>query len=303
MKFLVQSTAVLDMIILPNTAETIEAPGGAGLYAMAGMKVWTDEVCLVTGVGADYAPRFAGWYRQNGLPMDGLRVKHSCTPQTQVRYAPDGTRTEIPLLGEAHYRHMEVTPKEMEAFCRGCSGMYLFRRDDLAFWQELLALKRDCGFALLWEISADAAVPEHLSSVRALAEQVDVFSINQGEAQRLLAVAHLDDAVNCLLSWNVPLIYLRLGSRGVMLLQRHRCVFVPSVPGITVVDATGGGNSSSGAALVGYCQGRSLEEIGAMGNVAASFCIAQWGVPARFDAALREKAHRRMSLILSMMQA
>ena len=123
----------------------------------------------------------------------------------------------------------------------------------------------------MWEIAADAAEAGSCSRVREIAEQVDIFSINRTEALHLTQAHTPEEAVQALLRWQVPLIYLRLGSRGVCLLQNGRSVFVPSVPDLEVVDSTGGGNSSSGGALIGFCRGCSLEEIGAMGNVSSSF--------------------------------
>lgn len=301
MEFIIQSTAVLDVITRPGHSDAVEAPGGAGFYAMAGMKVWEDHLRIVTGVGADYFARLGAWYRRNSLPMDGLLIRHPRTPRTEVRYAPDGTRVETPRFGAAHYHLMEAAPGDVARFCGGCSGMYVFRDDDRAYWREMLALKRAHGFSLLWEISADAAAPGRLDNVQAIAAQVEILSLNEAEARTLLGADRLQDCLEQLAAWPVPLIYLRLGRRGVILLQNGRQVFVPSVPNLPVADATGGGNSSSGAALVGYCRGCSLEEIGAMGNAAASLCIAQWGVPPRMDASLRAEARRRFDLILSIM--
>lgn len=300
MKYLVQSTAVWDKISLPGKETEIEAPGGAGFYALAGMKVWEDDVGLVTGVGGDYLTKFSRWYEENGLPTEGLLVKDPHSPQTVVRYLPDGERTEEPVFGADHYRKIEAIPSEIAPFCREAAGVYVFKNLSPAYWEEFLPLKRKYGFQLMWEIAADAAVRENLGPVRRLAEQAEVFSLNGTEALRLTQAGSVREAAALLQRWEVPLVYLRLGSRGVCLLQNGRSVFVPSVPGLQVVDATGGGNSSTGGAFIGYCRGCSLEEIGAMGNVSASFCIEQWGAPARFDRALRQEARRRKEQVLAM---
>jgi len=127
MKYIVQSTAVWDTIFLHGMWKPIEAPGGAGFYAMVGMKVWEDDVGLVTGVGADYLLHFQEWYHNNALSMQGMLLKDPHSPKTIIRYAPDGERTEEPVYGWEHYQKMEAVPEEIEPFCVNADGMYVFK--------------------------------------------------------------------------------------------------------------------------------------------------------------------------------
>lgn len=300
MKYIVQSTAVWDTIYLPGSKTAMNAPGGAGFYALCGMKVWEDDVLIVTGTGADYIINYRDWYQSNGLSINGLMSKDPYAPRTIVRYALDGERTETPCFGHEHYRNIEATPNEIEPYLKDVSGVYVFKNTAPAYWNGMLHLKKELHFPLMWEVAVDAAVPEQREMVRTIAECTDVFSINRTEALTMFATDDLSVAAERLAGWEIPLIYLRLGSEGVCLIGDGRQVFVPSIPDIKVVDSTGGGNSSSGGAMIGYCRGYSLEEIGAMGNVSASFCIGQWGGPARFDDVLRAEAERRKALALSL---
>lgn len=65
---------------------------------------------------------------------------------------------------------------------------------------------------------------------------------------------------------------------------------VPSVEGVCVTDPTGGGNSSSGAVLYGYCNQYTPKECGLIGSIAAAKCLEQYGVPEVLDQGAREKA-------------
>ena len=58
MKYIVQSTAVWDTIRFPGNDTPMDAPGGAGFYAMTGMKIWEDDIGIVTGAGEDYLEQF-----------------------------------------------------------------------------------------------------------------------------------------------------------------------------------------------------------------------------------------------------
>lgn len=302
MKYIVQSTAVWDIIYLPQSKNAMEAPGGAGFYALTGMKIWEDDVGIVSGIGADYLPKFGSWYQANHLPTNGMFIKDPHSPQTIVQYFPDGERTEKPVFGERHYQNIEAVPEEIAPFCKDAAGVYVFKNLSPSYWEAFLPLKRKYGFHLMWEIAADAALPENDAQVKRVAEQASVFSINRTEAMQLTRADSVNDAIEALKRWEVPLIYLRLGSKGTCLIQDGRTLFVPSVPDLNVVDSTGGGNSSSGGAFIGYCRGCSLEEIGAMGNVSASFCIEQWGVPALIGQELRQKAQERKNRVLAMMK-
>ena len=212
MKYIVQSTVVWDRISFPGSSDAMEAPGGAGFYALAGMKVWEDDVGIVSGIGADYLPKFGDWYRENHLPTEGLLVKDPHSPQTLVQYAPDGERTERPVFGEAHYHSIEATPQELAPFCQDAAGIYVFKNLDPSYWEGLLPLKEKYGFHLMWEIAADAAVSEHYHAVKKLAEQTSVFSINRTEALQLTQAASLEAAIAVLQDW---------APDGVTALYRH----------------------------------------------------------------------------------
>lgn len=67
----------------------------------------------------------------------------------------------------------------------------------------------------------------------------------------------------------------------------------PSISGISVVDTTGGGNSSSGAVLYACCEGYDPQMAGCMGSAAAAEIIAQFGVPDLFTKEMTERAMAR----------
>ena len=50
MKYIIASTAVTDEIHFVDGKRTEIVAGGAGVYALCGVKLWSDDVMLVTGV-------------------------------------------------------------------------------------------------------------------------------------------------------------------------------------------------------------------------------------------------------------
>ncbi len=74
------STAVTDEIHFSDKKVKKNIAGGAGIYALSGMKIWHDDVTIVTGVGEDYLDIYGKWYEKNNISTEGLIVKNKYTP-------------------------------------------------------------------------------------------------------------------------------------------------------------------------------------------------------------------------------
>ncbi len=288
-KYIAASTIVTDEIHFPGRREAVTVPGGAGIYALCGMKLFTDDVLPVPGGGEDFKSLFGSWFSRNGIPMEGIRISTEKTPLNIIRYDEDGGRTETPRYGENHYHEVEVKPEYLETVFPHAKGVYIFRNSERSFWEPVLRMKHMSGVPVMWEIAADAAYPENMKAVRTLAEEVEILSINETEAAALTGLGP-EYAAEELLSWKVPLIFLRRGSRGCSMFSGGFREDIPSAAVTDVVDPTGCGNSSSGAVLVGWCEGRAPRECAWMGNMAAAMCIRQYGVPEIISPEMRRRA-------------
>lgn len=293
MKYISASTIVTDEIHFFGSEEGITVPGGAGMYALCGMKLFADDVKPVCGSGQDFGERYGEWFRRNQIPTDEIIPCTEHTPFNIIHYREDGSRTETPKYGANHYREIEVRPDYLENGFRLADGIYIFRNSEKSFWEPVLSMKRKSKTKVMWEIAADAAYPENLSAVKAISQSIDVFSINMEEARRL---SGMDEAgtVNLLRSFHVPLVFLRRGAQGCIMITECRSEAVPSASGVVVADPTGGGNSSSGAVLTGFCMGKSPVECAWMGNMAAAMCISRYGVPETISQEMRDQAWERV---------
>lgn len=278
-KYIIASTAVTDEIRFADGNRVEQTAGGAGIYALCGIKLWTDDVLLVTGVGEDYKELYGSWYDKNQVSMDGLIVKDPRTPHTVIRYFPDGERVETPLYGDGHYSRMEVTPEELRPYFKTARGIYIFKNSNKDFWDSVLLYKKESSAAVMWEIANDAAYRENLDMVREIARQVDIFSINWQEARNLTGSDKPAAVILELKSWGLPLIYLRRGGQGAVMITSSEVGNVEAEKNVCVVDPTGGGNSSSGGVLYGFCEGYSPVQCGQMGSKSAAMCITQYGIP------------------------
>lgn len=178
MKYVVMSTTVQDNIHFPNNDAEICAAGGAGMYALAGMRVWEEDVGIVSGVGEDYAGLFGKWYHENAVTTRGLRVKDEHTPCTVIEYFQNGERKETPLYGKQHYKKLEPTPEDLAGSVNDAAGVYIFRDSNPEFWAAIFKLKEQYGFHIMWELSAASAKSDCLASVLQTAQNVEMFSLN-----------------------------------------------------------------------------------------------------------------------------
>ena len=277
--YVIVSTAVTDRIQWPDRDGVKEVLGGAGIYALCGIHLWTDQAVLVTGIGEDFSKAHWNWFVQNKCATDGLRIKDAHTAISDIQYFMSGERIETPVYGIEQYRKMESNPKDIEPYLHGAKGVYVFKGTDAGFWEEMLEMKKRYGFKLLWEINSDAAVPNQRENIRAICEQCDAFSINRMEACNLFGVEELSQARKAFMQWDEPLIYLRVGGAGAEIIHRGTAVKIPPVTELAVVDPTGAGNSSSAAVLYGLCCGEAPSVCGLMGSISASICITQYGPP------------------------
>lgn len=278
MNYYICSTSVFDNLNFKD--EIIEdVPGGAGIYALVGARLWAENVQLVCGVGIDYVEKMGNWYRENAIPMDYLREVNYKTPVNEIYYDTEEERVEIPEFGVDHYKRFETKPEEFnQLIAQPNSAVYVFRNTEEMFWEHLLNIENKKAF-ILWEIAGDACYPSELEKIRQILKKVDVFSLNFEEASSIFKTTNYDEIIDNLHKLKVPLIFLRQGKRGQSFLKDGETVFVPSMQSNKVVDVTGGGNSSSGGVLVGASRNEPLEKIGEMANQSAILALSQLGIP------------------------
>lgn len=292
-EYIVASTIVTDNIWLPGHIHAGRFLGGAGIYALSGLSLWCGDVMLVTGRGTDFEQQCADWFHRNHCPERGLLQREELTPVTVVQYDSKGIRTDQPLYGWEHYRKMEASASEIITAIDGnTKGVYVFQEIPPGYWEELLSAKLKYHFALEWEVNESALRPPKKSYVRKIAERCDILSLNLAEARVLLDEIQLEAVVANLLLWDTPLIYLRMGEKGAIILRSGTSVWVPSIP-VSAVDPTGAGNASSAAVLYGYCEGFDTLRCGLLGNLSAGECIRQHGPPKLLTAS-RERVSRRL---------
>ena len=104
----------------------------------------------------------------------------------------------------------------------------------------------------------------------------------------------LEDTVQTLLDWGVPIVALRMGADGSLVRTAEGEGWrIPAVP-TEIVDVTGAGDAYCGGFMVGLGEGLSTVEAALRASVSASFALEQFGVP-NFDEETVAEAERRLT--------
>lgn len=285
--------------VMIDTVEFLDSPemnrmaiGGPATFAYSGIKLWTDNVIQCSKLGADYLPIFKPWIEKNNIDTSGLKVIcERCNRSHIVYQNRDGAPGMVPTLNNAgkdffvkgtrweDFGFMKTSPEDIEAFTKqgGVKGVYLAQNCDRVFWEKIREIKERDGFKMMWEIEGSVAYKEFLPSVIFAAEIADIFSINIGEAERLFEVEGDEACIAELQKLPVSMTLFRVGSRGLYAVTPTDAYYLPPVPS-EIVDPTGCGNTSTGAALFAFANGDDPLMVGIKANIAAAQNIRQFGV-------------------------
>lgn len=294
---IIVGSVLIDNLVYADETRRENVIGGAGLYALAGAALFSPSPILVTGTGADVSETYGPWMSRNGLAQRGLRIADPHTPRNVLTYIDEHTRSERPVFGYEHFRRLEPTAADVGKVIGEARSVYLFRNAETEMWRGMAALKEQHDFTLLWEIALDACAPSERPRIEALLAIADAFSLNLTEAELIFRTTDVDRLTRMLQELPIATVFLRAGRRGSYAITHDEVCFVPSVP-VEPVDVTGGGNAYGGAALVGLAEGRAPCVAAAMGTVAASYAIRQFGPPEAGNREVRAAALRDVAALI-----
>lgn len=297
MKYLIASNIAIDKIFLPHGIETAYYPGGAGLHALTGIKLWTDDVKIACGVGADWKEKIGTWIEENGIDTSEVEIRDRLTPLNSCTYGASGERIDKTVYGDEHYNSLDCQAGDLYRFFSRdkADAVYTFKDDSVEFWNAMATLKQIHSFMLLWEINARICIPEKLTVIREILSCCDAFSINRKEAFSLFGVDSEEKAIEQLQSLGMKMILFRTGAKGLYVLMDGNSKFFPSLEKdqSKVVDVTGCGNSSTAASLWAWNEGMDIDGIGNAANITSMFCLKQYSVMSV------EKQKRELAISLS----
>ena len=293
-EYICAGNVMLDSKDFPNAEYGCEEfIGGPATFAYTGIRIWTDSVMQVSRVGADYEPIFKPWMDRNKIEPNGFKVV--CDRSNHIYGFMHAYGAPRPKAFDRHtldawqdFGFMKTTPEDIAEFTQGggVKGVYIAQNCDGVFWRKLAQIKKRDGFKVMWEIEGPWADKLYIDMVSDVCTCADMFSINVAEARKLFDCQSDVDCIEGLRTLPVDMTLFRVGERGLYVVTQDDAIYLPPAPG-PVVNPLGCGNSSTGAALYAYTQGKDPMMVGIMANVASSRNIMQYGVIPEF-ASIRE---------------
>ena len=304
-EFIAAGNVMLDKVIFSDgTQSGKEHIGGPATFAYSGIRLFTDNVIQCSNVGADYEPIFQPWLRANKVDTRGFKVICARSNHSIMRFKDRSgayykEKGEERLSDEEYwlkndawqdFGYLKTRPEEISALTQNAhvKGVYLAQNADRTVWEKLGEIRRRDGFKLMWEIEGPWAFKHYLQDIKSICtENIDAFSINIEEAQNLFDCTGDQACIAALQYLDVDLTLFRVGERGAYVVTATDVIYLPPAPG-PVVDPTGCGNTSTGAALYAYAEGMAPLMVGILANVASSMNIRQYGIIPDFAEARTE---------------
>ena len=275
MSVLIVGSTALDSIKTPK-AENPRLLGGSASHAAVAASFFA-PVRLIGVVGEDFPKRYVQLYRKHGLDLAGLQIKPGKTFHWAGEY-------------EANMNRRRTLSTELGVF--------------ETFSPELPPAFRDTPFVLLANIAP--ALQSHvldqmrrpkfvaadtmdlwlniaLKDLLSLLKRVDLFILNDGEAQQLVQEDNVIAALPKLHRLGPRYVIIKKGEHGSILSSPRGMFIAPAYPLKKLVDPTGAGDSFAGG-LMGYLASAkgsvdaNLRRAMVYGSVTASFCCEGFGL-------------------------
>jgi len=192
---------------------------------------------------------------------------------------PDGQRTMNTFLGAASL--LEPSDISQDAVVAGAVLFlegYLFDRDEAKeAFRTAAAYAHAAGRKVSLTLSDSFCVDRHRSDFLALVrDDIDILFSNELELQSLYQTESFDAALNHLRQ-DCEFAAVTREKKGSIVINGHDLVHIAAEPVEHVVDATGAGDMYAAGFIYGFTRGKSIEECGRIGSIAASEVITHVG--------------------------
>lgn len=250
-----------------NTAYGLASLGGrAGFIGkIAGDKLGSTFIQDMNKVGVGFFP--------------GATSMTEPTGRCIIAVTPDGQRTMSTFLGAASL--LEPSDISRDAVVAGAVLFlegYLFDRDEAKqAFRTAAAYAHAAGRKVSLTLSDSFCVDRHRADFLALIkDDIDILFSNELELQSLYLTDSFDAALEHLRQ-DCEFAAVTREKRGSIVINGHDLVHIEAEPVEQVVDATGAGDMYAAGFLYGFTRGKSIEECGRIGSIAASEVITHVG--------------------------
>jgi sugar/nucleoside kinase (ribokinase family) len=259
----------------------IEMSGGSAANTISGVASFGGRAAFIGRVFDDQLGTvFAHDLRATGVLFPSKPASDGPpTGRCLIVVTPDAQRTMNTYLGSSEFLGPEHVDVELiqAAQVTYLEG-YLFDRPPAqeAYWKASQAA-HEADRRVSLTLSDTFCVERHRGAWRDLVrDQVDILFANEHEAMALYEVTSFDEALAACRA-DVEVACVTRGAAGSVVARGDEAVEVPAHPVEHVVDTTGAGDLYAAGFLFGFTHGRSMEDCGRLGSVAASAVLGHTG--------------------------
>ncbi len=262
---LVVGSVALDSVETPF-GKVREVLGGSATYFSYSASFFT-QVRLVATVGEDFPDAHLRLLEDRGVDTGGLQTSAGRTFRWTGEYGYDlneATTLETQLNVFAEFRPVLTDGLDPELQLDVLRQMQerprLVALDTMNFW---IQRKRE--------------------ALRRVLSEVDVITINDGEARQLASEPNLIRAARAISAMGPRTVVVKRGEYGALLMTGGTLFFVPAYPLESVYDPTGAGDTFAGG-FMGYLAAQDRVDAAAMrraivyGTVMASFTVEDFSL-------------------------
>lgn len=280
--FLLYGKIVVDDIQLRSGEIVPGNLGGGGPQAAFGMRLWHDDVALLTRSGNDLDQAHIAMLQSMGLDLSGwAHYDDLPTPHGLIHYDEDEQLQDQGLLtGQPAWKELLGRPLSLSPLHQQAAGIHMITE----FGGEPMVasareLQRGGALFSLEPIFADHSCPDP-DALLALARTVDIITPDWPAAS---AIAGSEQPAEVLRYWSTlgpEAVAIRHGAHGSYVWDRQhdQAWHIPILP-VQPIDPTGAGNAYGGGWCIGWWRFRNARLAGCYATVAAALMISQAGMP------------------------
>ena len=269
-------------LLYSHMGPAIEASGGsagntaAGIASLGGKAAFFGKVCN-DKLGDIYRHDI----RAQGVAFDTKPLaKHPPTATSMIFVTPDGERSMNTYLGAC----VELGPEDVEADKAAGAKVTYFEGYlwDPPRAKEAIRLTAGHAHAAGREVSMTLSDPFCVDRYRAefldlmRSKTVDIVFANESELKSLYQTSSFEAGLE-LIRKDCKIAAVTRSEKGSVIVSANETAVISAIEIDKLVDTTGAGDLYAAGFLFGYTAGRSLEDCGKLGSLAAGICIQQIG--------------------------
>lgn len=276
---LVEETRAVDLYA--QMPQGIETSGGSAANTMAGFASFGGNGAFIGKVADDALGKtYKNDIQSLGVTFNTMPlILGASTGRCMILVTPDADRTMNTFLGAS----VELSPIDVDQSLIASAKItylegYLFDRDQAKeAFITAAEYAHEAGHRIALTLSDPFCVDRHRHDFLQLVENhVDILFANEDEIKSLFMQENFDDAISAI-SKHVEIAAITRSDKGAVIIAGDQQIKIDAVPVENVIDTTGAGDQFAAGFLYGFTEGKSLEESGRLGAIAAAEVISHMG--------------------------